>query len=241
MYDRKVVRYTPAISLSGNFFTARSWQKSLIGSSSFPQPELKQKFRSTTSTPNFDGTMADDKSELKSRDKKEKKEKKDKKRKHSEVAEPDVEIVAEKKKKDKKRKSTDATTGVLNALEADRPGAVAVDADGDVIVDADAGAEVAVVKDEDEDKEEVVKVEIPLAALVPFANPLCDDKSQKKVLKSVKKGMRTLSSYAKYHICITNVPHSRQEQNSQARRQRVRQSHPQIATFEPVYSLKFCA
>lgn len=81
-------------------------------------------------------------------------------------------------------------TQVLNTLEAEKPGAVAVDADGDVIIDAAAGAEVNV-KEEDgtEDKKAVVKVEIPLAALVPFANPLCDDKNLRKVLKGVKKGM----------------------------------------------------
>ena len=31
----------------------------------------------------------------------------------------------------------------------------------------------------------------PVGALVPFANPLADDKVTKKVLKSVKKGMRS--------------------------------------------------
>ena len=119
-----------------------------------------------------------------------KKEKKEKKRKREEAGEEaEVGITSERKKKDKKRKSADATTGVLNALEAEKPGSVAVDADGDVIVDAAAGAEVTVVKeDEDEEKKPVVMAEAPLAALVPFANPLCDDKSQKKVLKSVKKG-----------------------------------------------------
>ena len=111
-------------------------------------------------------------------EKKEKKDKKDKKRKHDEVDEVEIEIVGEKiKKKDKKRKSVD----------------VDADADGDVVVnDAAPGAELAVVKDEDEseDKKAVVKSEVPMAALVPFANPLCDEKAQKKVLKSVKKGMR---------------------------------------------------
>ena len=105
-------------------------------------------------------------------EKRDKKDKKEKKRKHSEVeAPPEIEVVSERKKekKDKKRKSTDI--------------------DGDIVMDAGSGAEVAVVKDEDEDdKKNVVKVEVPLAALVPFANPLCDEKSQKKVLKSVKKG-----------------------------------------------------
>ena len=99
-----------------------------------------------------------------------KKDKKEKKRKHSEVEGAEIEVVAERKKdkKDKKRKSPDL--------------------DGDVAMDS---AEVAVVKDEEDDEDEkkvVVKEEVPLAALVPFANPLCDEKAQKKVLKGVKKG-----------------------------------------------------
>ena len=114
------------------------------------------------------------------------KDKKDKKRKHEEVevddAEPTTSLTtttssAKKEKKEKKRKSA---------------GTEAVDADGDTIV----GDAVAVVKkDEDEDegederKERVKKVVVPLAALVPFANPLCDERSVKKVLKGVKKGI----------------------------------------------------
>lgn len=100
------------------------------------------------------------------KDKSEKKEKKEKRQSADGV---------KKEKKDKKdRKSTDATTAILNTLETAQPGAVAVDADGDVIVDAAAETSVA---------------QIPQAALVPFANPLCDEKNGKKVLKTVKKGM----------------------------------------------------
>jgi len=112
------------------------------------------------------------------KDKKEKKEKKDKKRKSSELdgAEEAVTTPAKKEKKEKKRKST-------STAEVDvAPGAVEVDEDGDVVVE-DVKAE-----EGSEGKKSAVKVEIPLAALVPFANPLCDEKAQKKVLKSVKKG-----------------------------------------------------
>ena len=119
------------------------------------------------------------------------KDKKEKKRKHDEVevddAEPTTSLTTttssakkeKKEKKEKKRKSA---------------GTEAVDADGDTIV----GDAVAVVKkdeDEDEDegederKERLKKVVVPLAALVPFANPLCDERSVKKVLKGVKKGI----------------------------------------------------
>jgi H/ACA ribonucleoprotein complex subunit 2 len=37
----------------------------------------------------------------------------------------------------------------------------------------------------------------PVGALVPFANPLADDKIAKKVLKSVKKGTATIPSIRK--------------------------------------------
>ena len=90
----------------------------------------------------------------------EKKEKKDKKRK----ADEDVEDVSAKKDKKKKRKS--------------------VDADGDAVMDAPA---VEVKEDADEEK---AVVTVPVGALVPFANPLADEKQQKKVLKAVKKCTR---------------------------------------------------
>lgn len=44
-----------------------------------------------------------------------------------------------------------------------------------------------------EDKEEKPRIIIPKEALVPFANPLADDKQMKKLLKSVKKGIHSLS------------------------------------------------
>jgi len=122
--------------------------------------------------------MAKDKTELELSAKKEKKEKKDKKRKReSDVADAaaattdDVTVTSASAKKDKKKKRKSSA-----------------DVDGDAMaIDAPNGESAVVVKDEDED-EKKVKVEVPIGALVPFANPLCDDKSQKKVLKSVKKG-----------------------------------------------------
>lgn len=75
-------------------------------------------------------------------------------------------------KKEKKEKSSSVNAAALEKVEDVVSGAV--DADGDVdVVDAEDAAGAAV----------------PLAALVPFANPLADDKVGKKVLKSVKKGM----------------------------------------------------
>lgn len=125
-------------------------------------------------------TMAKDET----REKKEKKEKKDKKRKSSALDEADITMTSEtiaastpakKEKKDKKRKSTSAVE--LDAAAQAKPGVVDVDEDGDVKIEEDG-----------EGESKKVKIEVPLAALVPFANPLCDEKSQKKVLKGVKKG-----------------------------------------------------
>ena len=85
-------------------------------------------------------------------------------------------------KKDKKEKKIAAeaedvemTTGLLNSLEDAKPGSVAIKEDGDV---------------------EIKLKNTPLVgALVPFANPLADEKVGKKVLKSVKKGIFTHSNY----------------------------------------------
>ena len=88
----------------------------------------------------------------------------------------------EKAKKDKKEKKekkdrenaaaasdVEPTTKLLNTLEETKPGSVAV-------------------KEEDGEVKVKVKMEPLLGALVPFANPLADEKTGKKVLKSVKKG-----------------------------------------------------
>ena len=58
-----------------------------------------------------------------------------------------------------------------------------------------AAADVEVIKsdDEDDDKGKEKKSMRPVGALVPFANPLADEKVAKKVFKSVKKGMCILS------------------------------------------------
>ena len=133
--------------------------------------------------------MPKDKSESALR---EKKEKKDKKRKHEEANDEVTTVAtpAKKEKKDKKRKSE---------VAADES---AMDVDGQSALLADDAAEPS-------DKQALASV--PLAALVPFANPLADDKAQKKVLKSVKKGMRLAFSsrhYSEYtlpcHIIVHN-------------------------------------
>ena len=86
-------------------------------------------------------------------------------------------------RKDKKEKKiaaaaadTEVTTKLLNTLEDTKPGSVAI-------------------KDERGDLQIKVKSAPLLGALVPFANPLADEKVGKKVLKSVKKGIHVYVSF----------------------------------------------
>ena len=85
-------------------------------------------------------------------------------------------------KKEKKETKTAAaasdaevTTKLLNAIEENKPGSVAV-------------------REENGDVQVKVKTAPLLGALVPFANPLADEKVGKKVLKSVKKGIPPLAN-----------------------------------------------
>ena len=85
-------------------------------------------------------------------------------------------------RKDKKEKKIAAeaadvemTTELLNTLEAAKPGSVAIKEDGDVKI--------------------MLKNTPLVGALVPFANPLADEKVGKKVLKSVKKGELAQTKY----------------------------------------------
>jgi len=100
------------------------------------------------------------------KDRSEKKEKKEKRK--------SVDGVKKEKKSRRSSVGSETATALLTKVE-DAP---AVNADGDVDMDMDGG---------DDDKASST----PLGALVPFANPLCDDKAGKKVLKSVKKGKLT--------------------------------------------------
>lgn len=99
--------------------------------------------------------------------------------KHSEMNGVHKSKSDKKDKKDKKEKKekkvaaaatdTEVTTKLLNALEEKKPGSVAI-------------------KEDTGDLQIKVKSAPLLGALVPFANPLADEKVGKKVLKSVKKG-----------------------------------------------------
>jgi H/ACA ribonucleoprotein complex subunit 2 len=108
--------------------------------------------------------------------KKEKKEKKEKKRSEEDG-------VSKKPKKEKKQKTVDAA-GTLQD-EAEETPATDIDtgfANGD--------------QDEDTAVAEILRVKVPLEALVPFANPLADEKQTKKLLRTVQKGIFTAIALA---------------------------------------------
>ncbi|OCK80402.1 L30e-like protein [Lepidopterella palustris CBS 459.81] len=109
------------------------------------------------------------------KEKSEKKEKKEKKQKHTE----DGVKKSKKEKKEKRKSSGDVTEALNEALEdeAVKPVAVEgkeVDEDGDVDMEPKVNGEKHIV-----------------GALVPFANPLADDKQAKKVFKCVKKSAKS--------------------------------------------------
>jgi len=110
-------------------------------------------------------------------DVKAKKEKKEKKEKRS-----GEDGVSKKSKKEKKQKSSDPTEALLNQLEHG-PESVAVKTNGDIPETQFNGQH-----ENDEPKEIVPRRNIPPEALVPFANPLADDKQTKKIFKCVQKG-----------------------------------------------------
>lgn len=141
--------------------------------------------------------MAKEKPPAESEEKRLKKEKKEKKRSETDgVHKPPSSKKDKKDKSSKKSKDTNGTateapattsgsktlsrgaaddmqmtTQLLTTLEAEKPGSVAV-------------------KHDDGDVEVKVKGSL-IGALVPFANPLADEKVGKKVLKGVKRGKHT--------------------------------------------------
>lgn len=105
------------------------------------------------------------KKEKKSKDKSEKKEKKEKKRSESDG------VRKEKKDKKKEKAKQEKLARALDAhLQADAAKSVEKDKESDVEVDP----------------EDVIK---PAEELVPFALPLADEKTHKRIYKLIKKGM----------------------------------------------------
>ena len=107
--------------------------------------------------------MAKDKSEKEKKDKKEKKEKR--------RSEEDGISKPSKDKKEKKEKKAALAAAVAQS-----------DVVTEKLVDA-------LENGENDDVKATTTLVVPLGALVPFANPLADEKVAKKVLKNVKKGV----------------------------------------------------
>lgn len=135
--------------------------------------------------------------------------KEDRKReKHAKKAKRSEKDGVHKSKKDKKEKHRESPVKDENVEE-----------DTEMIVDANM-TEALLQKLENQDPKHDVKVvtaeDVPrepvlLGALVPFANPLADEKTQKKVLKSIKKGLSLyyefshIQQLALSQTCIANV------------------------------------
>jgi hypothetical protein len=116
-------------------------------------------------------TMASETVEKKEK-KKDKKEKKEKKSKHSEDG-----VTKSKSDKKDKKKSKEKSESLVQKIK-DVATSVVPAVNGD---------------DEDDVEEDAMDLDlttgdVPVAALVPFANPLADEKQTKKLLKAVKKG-----------------------------------------------------
>ncbi|KAL8685538.1 MAG: hypothetical protein Q9218_007699, partial [Villophora microphyllina] len=126
--------------------------------------ERKEKKRAETN-----GVHKSKKDKSEKSEKSERKEKKEKKERKS-TEEPLIQIPASEAAPiiTEEAQDVEMTTKLLNALEEEKPGSL-------------------VVKDENGDLEIKVKQKPLLGALVPFANPLADEKVCKKVLKGVKK------------------------------------------------------
>ena len=115
-------------------------------------------------------------------EKKEKKQKREKKIKKEKRSETEGVHKSKKEKKEKKAVGADPAEDIKEILATKEDVAAVVSHSNDTNGVADT--------DMLEDGTEVTAIAAkPQGALVPFANPLADDKSGKKVLKSVKKGI----------------------------------------------------
>ena len=151
------------------------------------------------------------------------------------------EVRAEKKeKKDKKRKAAEAVDDAADGTpvkeeKKDKKKRKTAEAEDESMMDVDGGNSLVKVQTED-GKDEKAIVAVPVEALVPFANPLADEKSQKKVLKAVKKGIFSISHHS--NSILMSFALRSQIQIPQARRERMRQIDPQIARRDTRFSLR---
>lgn len=99
-----------------------------------------------------------------------------------------------KEKKEKKEKKAKLAEKLLNEVEKADGAVVEVKGNKkEVMKNGNVGPDGEVVSEEEVDMEMGSKGAVrPVGALVPFANPLADDKVAKKVFRGVKKGMYLL-------------------------------------------------
>ncbi|KAL1589249.1 hypothetical protein WHR41_02201 [Cladosporium halotolerans] len=109
------------------------------------------------------------------------------------MAKTENDIREKKEKKEKKRKAEEEGEDV-SAKKDKKKKRKSVDAEGDAVMD------VSVVEAGDD---EVVAT--PKGALVPFANPLADDKQQKKVMKAVKKSAKNKALKRGVKECVKAI------------------------------------
>lgn len=122
----------------------------------------------------------------------EKKEKKEEKHKHSETngVRKDKSSKAEKEEKKEKKRAKEAAKAAGAKIEsASRPAADKENVKPAVAeeVDLDGNAVAGDAEIKEDDKEEVKK-QLIIGSAVPFANPMADDKTMRRVLRGVKKG-----------------------------------------------------
>ena len=129
------------------------------------------------------------------------------------MAERTKEVKERKSKKDKdgKKKEKRSDKDGVHKSKKDKKVKTATNGDAATALSETPAVEKPDAKEEAEAEDHVdvvMRDEPPIGALVPFANPLADDKVQKKVLKSVRKGMDFCAcSRAAIGVPLTAAPH----------------------------------
>ncbi len=147
--------------------------------------------------------MAKEKGEKRKRDEERKEKKVKRSDKHDDERKEDRKEKDKERSHKKKRRLTNGTDGDATAAapvaSEPAPPAVVESAPG-----TKAAADVRNGDAGDDNDKRNVKAPPPIGALVPFANPLADEKVQKKVLKSVSKGTTATSmmSYFLSHLSL---------------------------------------
>lgn len=110
-------------------------------------------------------------------------------------------------KKDKKEKRKVLAEKVLNSIDDTKPPKGDGESDGEEAEDVEMDGETEVEGGRNVHKTQNAALATkPTGPLVPFANPLADEKVAKKVFKGVKKGMAALFSSSPRCLCHFDFP-----------------------------------